>query len=298
LQHPGSERIRACLRMVDPETGRTHVEKRRVRSNEPGQPRALTFSCSRPYAFLDRDRTRAWFCEALDEARTELAFQLWAYVVMPEHVHVLVYPGDAPERLSGFLQAVKEPVARKAIRYLKSHAPEWLARGTVREGARLRHRFWQPGGGYDRNITSTKALRAAIDYIHANPVRRGLVATAEVWEWSSARWYAGLRPVQMGIDQDVLTELARGGGGCGFHTPFAEPQGVPPAAALGRSSASRRLPCQRTAESNSGGNHANRAPRGSQWHQLQFYGCLRAPPVLGPAFWGLAAPLKGRAFSI
>jgi len=79
---------------------------------------------------------------------------------MPGHIHVVVYPGDTPELISGFLQAVKEPVARQAIRYLKSNAPEWLARLTVREGPRLRHRFWQPGGGYDRNLTSIEALRA------------------------------------------------------------------------------------------------------------------------------------------
>jgi putative transposase len=53
-------------------------------------------------------------------------------------------------------------------------------------------------------------LRAAIDYIHANPVRRGLVARAEDWEWSSARWYAGLRPVKLEMDEGVLVELARG----------------------------------------------------------------------------------------
>jgi putative transposase len=97
-----------------------------------------------------------------------------------------------------------------AIRYLKSNAPEWLARVTLREGSRLRHRFWQPGGGYDRNITSTEALRAVIEYIHANPVRRGLVARAEDWEWSSARWYAGLRPAKLQMDDRVLAELARG----------------------------------------------------------------------------------------
>ncbi len=198
------------MRITDPDTGRIYLEKRRVRYNEPGQPRELTFSCYRHYPFLDRDRTREWFCEALDEARKKSAFQLWAYVVMPEHVHVLVYPGDTPERMSAFLQALKEPVARKAIRYLKSHAPDWLARVTVREGSRLRHRFWQPGGGYDRNITSIEALRAVIDYIHANPVRRGLVARAEDWEWSSARWYAGLRPVRLEMDPGVLAELARG----------------------------------------------------------------------------------------
>jgi putative transposase len=49
-----------------------------------------------------------------------------------------------------------------------------------------------------------------IDYIHANPVRRGLVTRAEDWEWSSARWYAGLLPVRLEMAQEVLTELARG----------------------------------------------------------------------------------------
>ena len=92
---------------------------------------------------------------------------------------------------------------------MKSNAPRWLGRLAVREGSRVRHRFWQPGGGYDRNITSSETLRAMIEYIHANPVRRGLVATAEEWEWSSARWYAGMRPVKLEMDQDVLIELAR-----------------------------------------------------------------------------------------
>jgi len=112
--------------------------------------------------------------------------------------------------MADFLRALKEPVARKAIAYLKENAPEWLPRLTVREGKRIRRRFWQPGGGYDRNVTSIEALRAMIDYIHANPVRRGLATRAEDWEWSSARWYAGLRPVRLAMAQDVLMELARG----------------------------------------------------------------------------------------
>jgi putative transposase len=148
--------------------------------------------------------------DALDEAHRKLAYPLWAYVVMPEHVHVIVYPGDAPQQMSAFLKTLKEPVARKAIRYLKDHRSAWLARVTVLEGPRVRYRFWQPGGGYDRNITSIEAVRAMIDYIHANPVRRGLVARAEDWEWSSARWYAGLRPVRLEMDARVLTELQMG----------------------------------------------------------------------------------------
>jgi putative transposase len=200
--------ILAAMRIVDPETGKSYFEKRRVRYNEPGQPRELTFSCYRRFAFLSRDRTREWLAQALDGARAKLGFQLWAYVFMPEHVHLLVYPGKASGQISQFLQAAKEPVARKAIRHLMANAPEWLPRLTVREGARVRHRFWQPGGGYDRNVVSTEALRAVIEYIHANPVRRGLVTRAEDWEWSSARWFAGLRPVKLEMDDGVRAEFA------------------------------------------------------------------------------------------
>jgi len=110
-------------------------------------------------------------------------------------------------QFSLFLQAIKEPVARRAVAYLKAYAPEWLTKLRVREGKRIRHRFWQPGGGYDRNVTSWSALRAMIDYIHANPVRRGLVSKPEEWEWSSARWYSGQRPVPIEMDSAVLDQL-------------------------------------------------------------------------------------------
>src|SRR5439155_23970537 len=53
------------VRIVDPMAGKSYVEKRRVRYNEPGQLRELTFSCYRHYAFLGRDRTTAWFFGAL-----------------------------------------------------------------------------------------------------------------------------------------------------------------------------------------------------------------------------------------
>jgi putative transposase len=199
------------MRIVNPETGRAYVEKRRPRFNEPGQPRALTFSCYHRLPFLLRDQVREWLREALQAARLEFDFQVWAYVVMPEHLHLLVYPGDHPDRMAKFLQAIKEPVARKVIAHIKEGAPGWLPRLRVREGKRLRHRVWQPGGGYDRNITTAAALRAEIDYLHANPVRRRLVAKAEDWEWSSARWFAGIRPVKIEMDDMVLQELARDG---------------------------------------------------------------------------------------
>jgi putative transposase len=211
------------MRIIDPTTGQSYVEKRRRRYHQPGQPRELTFSCYRRFRFLDRERTRQWFRDALEAARTEYGFQLWAYVLMPEHVHLLVYPEGNVQEMSNFLRDVKEPVARQALAHLRAFAPQWLARLRVREGTRMRHRFWQPGGGYDRNIANACALRATIDYLHSNPVRRGLVRKAEEWQWSSARWYAGQRPVQMEMDKGVLVELARDGVGSvtAMHTELA-----------------------------------------------------------------------------
>ena len=60
-------------------------------------------------------------------------------------------------------------------------------------------------------LTRTAALRSMIEYLHANPVRRGLVAKAEDWEWSSARWHAGMRPAPIAIDALALEELSREG---------------------------------------------------------------------------------------
>jgi REP-associated tyrosine transposase len=68
-------------------------------------------------------------------------------------------------------------------------------------------RFWQPGGGCDRNVTEMATLRVMIGYIHANPVRRGLVARLEDWEGPSARWFAGIRPVKIEMDASVLNRL-------------------------------------------------------------------------------------------
>ena len=197
------------MRIRDSETGKTYFRKLRRSSPsvELNHAYELTFSCFHRYQFLNRDRTRQWFIEALADARRDLPFDLWAYVVMPEHVHVLAYPRDPEATISRIRSAIKEPVARRAIAYLEEHAPEWLAKITVREGQRVRRRFWQPGGGYDRSAITIETVQSMIDYIHANPVRRNLVDSASDWEWSSARWYAGLEPVPIEMDRTLPTKF-------------------------------------------------------------------------------------------
>jgi putative transposase len=186
---------------------------RRPAVNEPGQAHELTFCCFRRYAFLKAERTCQWLAEAIDEARKELEFSLWAYVFMPEHVHLLVYPKRQQYDVRIFLQQIKEPVGRKAVKYLRVHAPHWLPRITVKRGKRLERRFWQAGGGFDRNVVELETLLAMIEYIHANPVRRGLVSQAEEWKWSSAGWVEGknlLRPDPLDLGGSCVLMGGRG----------------------------------------------------------------------------------------
>lgn len=193
------------MRVVDPQTGRDYFSRRRRRFEGSCAPRELTFSCYKGYPFLAHDRVRTWFVEAVQKTRQEWPVDLWAWVIMPEHVHLLVAPREPDLRVGEFQGAIKEQVARLAIRWLEENAAEWIPRITVREGARERRRFWQPGGGYDRNVEELGTLQQMIEYIHLNPVRRGLVRKAIDWEWSSARWYAGITPIHLQMDRTVPT---------------------------------------------------------------------------------------------
>jgi putative transposase len=167
---------------------------RRRAINEPGHAHELTFTCFHNHAFLQAERTFLWLAEAIGEARAALDFALWAYVFMPDHVHLIVWPRQERYDISQIRKEIKEPVGRKAIAYLRQEAPQWLSQISVRRGRRTERHFWQSGGGFDRNVTEARTLMHMIEYIHNNPVRKGLVARPEDWKWSSAGWLIGQEP--------------------------------------------------------------------------------------------------------
>ena len=175
-------------------------QKTRERSRAPGEARELTFSCYRGLPMLASDRTRRWLIEAIAQARSKFRFELWAYVIMPEHVHILLLPFD-PGDVPKVLQTIKQSVTQRAIAFLKANDLRWLEKLRAPGGASsAKYHFWQPGGGYDRSINCVKTAWHAVEYIHNNPVRRGLVNTATDWLWSSARSYAGESDVLLEVD--------------------------------------------------------------------------------------------------
>ena len=166
----------------------------------PGDAHYLTFSCYRGIPLLAKDRPRLWFVDALDKARTKHCFDLWAWVLMPEHVHLLIFPHVANYSTSRILASIKKPVGYKGIQYLREHGPAFLERLTVRNATRTYHRFWQAGPGHDGNLYDLETVYKAIEYIHNNPVRRGLVAHPTDWLWSSARDWAGKGHPYISVD--------------------------------------------------------------------------------------------------
>ena len=109
--------------------------KTRVASNEPGHAHELTFSCFQRLPLLSKDRTRTWFVEALDRTRKRYRLELWAYVIMPEHVHLLLWPTKDPHSMSAILKSMKQPVARAAIRFLRAKNSKWSGPGESNTGS-------------------------------------------------------------------------------------------------------------------------------------------------------------------
>lgn len=174
--------------------------RHRVNLNEPHHAHELTFSCYQRFPFMKAERTCQWLADAIASARDKFDFSLWAYVFMPDHVHMIVCPRQQIYDISEIRKAIKAPVARTAIQHLEADSPEWIARITRNRGQRTERLFWQSGGGYDRNISTGKTLLAMIDYIHANPVRKELIASPYEWRWSSAAWYIARHEIPLAVD--------------------------------------------------------------------------------------------------
>ena len=101
--------------------------KRRKRYDIDGDAHCLTFSCFRRLALLSRERSCRWMLDALQLGRKQGQFDLWAYVIMPEHVHVVLLPHRGV-KISQILTTLKQSVSKRALLWLRQHSPEFLNR--------------------------------------------------------------------------------------------------------------------------------------------------------------------------
>ena len=133
---------------------------------QAGDLHFLTFSCYHRFAYFNTAEARDLFESALERVRERYAFVVKGYVVMPEHVHLLVSePREGS--LAKAIQALKLSVARR-----RPERPFWQARY------------------YDFNVWAADKETEKLKYLHRNPVARGLVIKPDDWRWSSFRHHA------------------------------------------------------------------------------------------------------------
>jgi putative transposase len=151
-----------------------------IRLQESGNLHFITFSCFQRRPYLAEPETRQLFEASLEKARITYDFYLNAYVVMPNHVHLLISePKNAI--LAKAIQALKISVSRQ-----QEERPLW------------QHRY------HDFNVYSPQKFTEKLKYIHRNPVTRGLVANPEDWPSSSFRHYATGHPGTVEIESSWL----------------------------------------------------------------------------------------------
>ena len=171
------------------------------RHNVAGHAHELTFSCYHNQAFLTVERVCKYLVDSIITSREKHQFDLWAYVFMPSHVHLLVCPRSGEYSISGILLSIKQPVSRKAVNYLRKNNPDGLKDLATHQTHRP-YRFWQKGDGYDRNMTKVETVIDSVRYLHNNPVRKDLVKSADEWRYSSAADWQGTTQGPIPIDYD------------------------------------------------------------------------------------------------
>ena len=170
--------------------------KRMRRREVPGGNRFVTISCQHRLPLFNNPRIAQLFVDALRRARLKHGLLVFAWVVMPEHCHVLCQP-PAGTTLESILVRVNMSVTKRVLRRWRELNAPILKRV---EDATGRPRFWLKGGGFDRNVRDVTEFCKEVRYIHRNPVERGLVSRPEDWKRSSVRWWMGLREGEFECD--------------------------------------------------------------------------------------------------
>ena len=155
-----------------------------TRFHQSGQSHFVTFCCYHRRRLLDTDERCRIFESALERVRRSYRLYVYGYVVMPEHVHLLLSEPNCPTQAKIGLEWATPPQHYTLADALKS-----LKQGVSRRLLGNAEHFWQKRY-YDFNIRNYPQFVEKLRYIHRNPVKRGLCERPEDWEWSSFRHYA------------------------------------------------------------------------------------------------------------
>ena len=148
-------------------------------------------------------RLKDLICKALDEARTSAKFLIFAYVIMPDHLHALIGSDKEPSDVLRYVNGIS---GRRIINFLKEAGYESSLQKLRHATGLRKHKYsvWNHHPNL-KLITTENGLMEKANYIHQNPVRAGLVERAEDHRWSSIRCWQRKplddEPLLVDIDQ-------------------------------------------------------------------------------------------------
>jgi putative transposase len=171
------------------------------KSHDPNIFHYTTSVCFKRVPIFRSDRTCQLFIDTLNETRTRCPYKLIGYVIMPDHVHLIVNPLDRD--ISALMGRLKSISARKILDWLHENNHDGsLAKLALHSPQKRRHTHavWQKDFS-SIDLWSAKFIRQKLNYIHLNPVRAGLCKHPAEWKWSSYRAYlphaSGSVPIEM-----------------------------------------------------------------------------------------------------
>ena len=154
-----------------------------------GTARFVTFSCHNQLPLLEPDWAKEIFLRQLKSSRAKHGLKILAYVIMPEHVHLVIDPVKEME-LGRVIGEIKSRSAREIVAKLRNDDSAILENLRTQKDGKDRIAFWKPRC-YDHNCRSNDTVIEKITYCHNNPVKRGLVMSPDEWLWSSYESYTG-----------------------------------------------------------------------------------------------------------
>ena len=146
-----------------------------------GHAHFATFSCYRRRRLLDHDRTKKVVLGVLNSQLDRQGGRCVGFVVMPDHVHAVVWFPMA-DQISRFMKQWKQRSSIQIKRLIREALVRYA--GTMD----LTEPVWQ-AGYYDFNLFTDWKTEEKLAYMHQNPVRAGFVERPCDWPWSSARYY-------------------------------------------------------------------------------------------------------------
>jgi len=138
--------------------------------------------------------------DSLSFCRANKGLRLFAFVVMPNHLHLIAAADDLHAMMRDFKRFTSRTIHDRLLADGRESILSWLERAVQRaRRARGEFSFWQDGF-HPQAVSSVTVWQQELRYLHENPVRKGQVAAPEDWWYSSAAWYAGRTEACMQMD--------------------------------------------------------------------------------------------------